>query len=53
MNDKTKNALKDFIVAVQDLTAAVYVQIGQDCASEIMDRCENLKTALDKDETIL
>ena len=53
MNSNTKEALKDFITQVEQLTAGVIRDIGVQSASDIVTACENLKRALDSDETIL
>lgn len=52
MNSNTRTALRDFITAVENLTAGVQHEIGTQLASEICTVCEELKDALNKDETI-
>ncbi len=52
MNENTKEALKKFAESVQQLAHATLTVIGIDTATYIVKEAENLKRALDKDETI-
>lgn len=53
MNSNTKKHLINFIEAVENLTSATLVTIGMETASEIINTCNQLKLALERDETIL
>ena len=53
MNNNTKDALQDFISAVEELTAACVITIGIETAASVMDRCHKAKQSLEKDETIV
>lgn len=52
MNENTKEALKQFANAVEALALGTVHMIGVDAAGQIINRAEELKTALDKDETL-
>lgn len=52
MNQNTAKSLKDFISAIEILTAGVAHEIGLTTAGEILTACNELKRAINKDETI-
>lgn len=52
MNTQTQQALIEFADAVEQLAHATQLIIGLATASGIINRCEALKLALNKDNTI-
>lgn len=52
MNENTKAAFHDFIVAVEQLTVSVVRETGTEQAGKIIDACDRLKFALESDETL-
>lgn len=51
MNANTREALKKFVWQIQNL--AIHLTGGGEVARRIIEAAENLRDALDKDETIL
>ena len=52
MNNHTADKLVAFADAVEQLTQAVLLHIGIQTASEVVQKCEDLKSAVRTDETI-
>lgn len=52
MNTQTQQALIEFADAVEQLASAGQLIIGLDTTSELIYKCEALKLALNKDNTI-
>lgn len=53
MNENTKEAFKRLAQAIQLLAQSTIHQIGVDNATDVINAAEELKRALDSDETIL
>lgn len=53
MNGNTRQAFQDFISSVETLAHSVSSVAGTDAVTEVFRECDNLRTQLDKDETIL
>jgi hypothetical protein len=53
MNENTSIALFEFANSVEKLTVAVTLQIGVKTAAEILTACNELKRAINTDETIV
>ena len=52
MNQNTTESLIKFIDAVENLAAALAVQVGIETAAQTTNTCEQLKRAIKKDETL-
>lgn len=52
MNHNTTQSLIKFVDAVETLTAGVVNHIGVATASEVLTACNDLKRAIEKDETL-
>lgn len=53
MNTKTKDALIKFINDVEILAQGVVYMTGVDDCQKLLENADDLKTALEKDETII
>ncbi len=53
MNSQTKNRLKLFLDAVDQLAYGVMLNTGQDTVKTVLEASSQLRVALDSDETIL
>lgn len=52
MNSNTREALKEMIDGVENIVQSCLRDIGMEDVAKIIEKCENVKKALDADETI-